>query len=78
MTYKKHRPPLTLAQFLHFLDGFLAKFHVAHGKHFVNHKDFGVEIGCYGKAQAHFHARTIAFHWCINKAFATRKVNNFI
>ena len=51
-----------LGDVFHLADGFLLELGVAYGEDFVHDEDLGVEVGCYGKAEAHHHTAGIALH----------------
>ena len=55
VTHENHRPTLPRG-FLNRLKALSPECRVAHGKHFVNHHDFLLEMGCDGKCQPYLHA----------------------
>ena len=78
MAHEQYCSAFAAAYILHLADGFLLEFGVAHGEHFVHHKDFGFQVRGDGESEAYGHAAAVAFHGGVQIAFASAEVYDFV
>ena len=78
MAHEQHGSAFAAAYVLHLADGFLLKFGVAHGEHFVHHENFGFQVCRDGEPEADGHAAAVALHGSVQVAFAAAEVHYLV
>src|SRR5262249_44103621 len=69
MANEDHRPAFVKRGVFHLGQAFLLKLGIADGKHLVDEKNLGIEMGRDGKGEPDVHAARIAFDRCVEKSF---------
>src|SRR6476620_4679685 len=77
MTDEENRPALTVNLF-HLTDTFLLKFAVADGKHFVDHKNFRIQMRRYCERKTDIHSTGVSLYRRINEFLHSGKINYLI
>src|SRR5437867_9973414 len=78
VTDKDHSAAFLPGYILHFLQTLFLKFGIAHGQHFIDQKDFRIEMGSDGKSESHVHSARVTFHRGVEKSFDFGEGDNLI
>src|SRR6202030_918807 len=66
---KDYGPALVGGHVLHLSETLFLKLGVADGQHFVDQKNFGIEVGGDGEGETHIHSAGITFHRRVEESF---------
>src|SRR5690606_14254397 len=76
MTHKQHRPPLTLAHFVHLAQALLLKLSIAHREYFINDQNLRFQMRGDGKCKSDFHATAVVLHRCVQEFLDSAEIDN--